>query len=99
MDIYFVFILFFLSKSRVQLLVNFCPSLNISLVLICLSWFRKMTTEDKKRLASAITRLSPEDINKAIEIIAQNDPTFRTAGETVEVDIDAQVFRHCLIAS
>lgn len=51
---------------------------------------RKMTTEEKKRLGSAITRLSPEDINKALEIIAQNDPTFQAAGETVEVDIDAQ---------
>ncbi|XP_057781485.1 transcription factor GTE6-like [Salvia miltiorrhiza] len=51
---------------------------------------RKMTTEEKKRLGSAITRLSPEDINKALEIIAQNDPTFQASGETVEVDIDAQ---------
>lgn len=55
-----------------------------------------MTTEEKKRLGSSITRLSPEDINKALEIIAQDDPTFQTAGETVEVDIDAQVFSHCL---
>lgn len=51
---------------------------------------RKMTTEEKKRLGSSITRLSPEDINKALEIIAQDDPTFQTTGETVEVDIDAQ---------
>ncbi|KAL1535696.1 transcription factor GTE6 [Salvia divinorum] len=51
---------------------------------------RKMTTEEKKRLGSAITRLSPEDINKALEIISQNDPTFQAAGDTVEVDIDAQ---------
>ncbi|KAL6519893.1 hypothetical protein OROMI_032787 [Orobanche minor] len=51
---------------------------------------RKMTTEEKKRLGSAITRLPPHDIDKALEIIAQNDPTFQAAGETVEVDIDAQ---------
>ncbi|KAL6548293.1 hypothetical protein OROGR_008714 [Orobanche gracilis] len=50
----------------------------------------KMTTEEKKRLGSAITRLPPHDIDKALEIIAQNDPTFQAAGETVEVDIDAQ---------
>ena len=61
--------------------------------------FRKMTTEEKKRLGSAITRLSPEDINKAVDIIAQNDPTFQAAGETVEVDIDAQVSQHHLIIS
>ncbi|KAL0349050.1 UNVERIFIED_CONTAM: Transcription factor GTE1 [Sesamum angustifolium] len=51
---------------------------------------RKMTTEEKKRLGSAITRLSPEDINKALEIVAKSNPTFQSAGETVEVDIDAQ---------
>ncbi|KAL7105540.1 hypothetical protein ACP275_07G051200 [Erythranthe tilingii] len=51
---------------------------------------RKMTTDEKKRLGTAITRLSPDDINKALEIVAQNDPTFQAAGETVEVDIDAQ---------
>ncbi|XP_047949151.1 transcription factor GTE6 [Salvia hispanica] len=51
---------------------------------------RKMTTEEKKRLGTAITRLSPEDINKALEIISQNDPTFQASGDTVEVDIDAQ---------
>ncbi|KAK6161273.1 hypothetical protein DH2020_004654 [Rehmannia glutinosa] len=51
---------------------------------------RKMTTEEKKRLGSAMTRLSPDDINKALEIVAQNDPTFQAEGETVEVDIDAQ---------
>ncbi|KAL3812449.1 hypothetical protein ACJIZ3_013717 [Penstemon smallii] len=51
---------------------------------------RKMTIEEKKRLGSAITRLSPEDIHKAIEIIAQSNPNFQATGETVEIDIDAQ---------
>ncbi|XP_073287956.1 transcription factor GTE1-like [Primulina huaijiensis] len=51
---------------------------------------RKISTEEKKRLGSAIARLSPEDINKALEIIAQNDPNFQAIGETVEVDIDTQ---------
>lgn len=50
-----------------------------------------MTTEEKKRLGSAITRLSPVDIDKALEIVAQNNPNFQAAAETVEVDIDAQV--------
>ncbi|GER52252.1 bromodomain-containing protein [Striga asiatica] len=57
---------------------------------IALQKCRKMTTEEKKRLGTAITRLAPDDINKALEIIAQNEPTFQTAGEVVEVDIDAQ---------
>ncbi|KAG8370449.1 hypothetical protein BUALT_Bualt14G0118100 [Buddleja alternifolia] len=45
---------------------------------------RKMSTEEKKRLGSAITRLSPEEINKALEIVAQSDPNFQSAGETSE---------------
>ncbi|KAK4478213.1 hypothetical protein RD792_017496 [Penstemon davidsonii] len=51
---------------------------------------RKMSTEEKKRLGTAITRLSPEDIHKAIEIIAQSNPNFQATGENVEIDIDAQ---------
>lgn len=51
---------------------------------------RKMSTEEKKQLGNAITKLSPEDINKALEIIAQGNPSFQAAGDTVEVDIDAQ---------
>lgn len=53
-----------------------------------------MSTEEKKQLGNAITKLSPEDINKALEIIAQGNPSFQAAGDTVEVDIDAQVTRH-----
>ncbi|KZV34009.1 hypothetical protein F511_02782, partial [Dorcoceras hygrometricum] len=56
----------------------------------CCAYCRKMSTEEKKKLGSAIARLSPEDINKALEIVAQNDPNFQAVGETVEVDIDAQ---------
>ncbi|XP_051114291.1 transcription factor GTE6-like [Andrographis paniculata] len=51
---------------------------------------RKISTEEKKQLGSAITKLSPEDINKALDIIAQANPTFQAADDTVEVDIDAQ---------
>ncbi|KAL0376814.1 UNVERIFIED_CONTAM: Transcription factor GTE1, partial [Sesamum calycinum] len=78
---------------EIKLLLNGCHdhSLDTSLVLIkSFVLFRKMTTEEKKRLGSAITRLSPEDINKALEIVAKSNPTFQSAGETVEVDIDAQ---------
>ncbi|KAJ8530645.1 hypothetical protein K7X08_023526 [Anisodus acutangulus] len=51
---------------------------------------RKMSTEDKKKLGNALTRLSPEDLNKALLIVAQNDPTFQATATEVELDMNAQ---------
>ncbi|OMO71637.1 hypothetical protein CCACVL1_18115 [Corchorus capsularis] len=51
---------------------------------------RKMSTEEKRNLGTAISRLSTEDLNKALEIIAQSNPGFQAMAEEVEIDIDAQ---------
>ncbi|WCJ19359.1 Transcription factor GTE6 [Euphorbia peplus] len=51
---------------------------------------RKMSTEEKRKLGAALTRLSPEDLTKALEIVAQNNPGFQAAAEEVDLDIDAQ---------
>ncbi|XVF83277.1 hypothetical protein PTKIN_Ptkin16aG0473500 [Pterospermum kingtungense] len=51
---------------------------------------RKMSTEEKRNLGTALARLSMEDLNKALDIIAQNNPGFQTLAEEVEIDIDAQ---------
>ncbi|XP_060179105.1 transcription factor GTE1-like isoform X2 [Lycium barbarum] len=51
---------------------------------------RKMSTEDKKKLGNALTRLSPEDLNKALLIVAQNDPTFQATATEVELDMNVQ---------
>ncbi|MBA0750701.1 hypothetical protein Gogos_002095 [Gossypium gossypioides] len=50
----------------------------------------KMSTEEKRNLGTAIARLSMEDLNKALEIIAQSNPAFQAMAEEVEIDIDAQ---------
>ena len=50
-----------------------------------------MTTEEKRKLASGLSQLSPEDLATALEIIAQNDPTFQAAAEEVDLDMDAMV--------
>ncbi|KAF3613655.1 Transcription factor GTE1 [Capsicum annuum] len=55
---------------------------------------RKMSTEDRKKLGNALTKLSPEDLNKALLIVAQNDPTFQAAATEVELDMNAQVIGH-----
>ncbi|CAK9138025.1 unnamed protein product [Ilex paraguariensis] len=51
---------------------------------------RKMTTEEKRRLGTALTRLSAEDLNKALLIVAQNNPSFQPTAEEVDLDMDAQ---------
>lgn len=39
----------------------------------------------------ALSKLSPEDLNKAIEIVAKNNPTFEASADEVDLDLDAQV--------
>ncbi|KAH7416407.1 hypothetical protein KP509_14G090300 [Ceratopteris richardii] len=51
---------------------------------------RMMTTEEKRQLGQSLSHLSPEDLSKAIQLIAQKNPDFKASGEEVEVDIDAQ---------
>ncbi|XP_059456802.1 transcription factor GTE6 [Corylus avellana] len=51
---------------------------------------RKTSTEEKRKLGAALTKLSPEDLTKALEIVAQNNPSFQATAEEVDLDIDAQ---------
>ncbi|XP_019070991.1 transcription factor GTE6-like isoform X3 [Solanum lycopersicum] len=51
---------------------------------------RKISTEDRKQLGNALTKLSPDDLNKALLIVAQNDPTFQPTATEVELDMNAQ---------
>ena len=50
-----------------------------------------MTTEEKKRLGTTLTRLSADDLNKSLLIVAQNNPSFQVTAEVVDLDMDAQV--------
>ena len=50
-----------------------------------------MSTKEKRELSVGLSSLPPEDLNKALEIIAQNNPIFRATGEVVDLDMDAQV--------
>ena len=53
-----------------------------------------MSTEEKRKLGVALSRLSPEDLNTALEIVAQSNPGFLATAEEVDLDIDAQVTVH-----
>lgn len=50
-----------------------------------------MTVEEKKKLGTALTRLSPEDLTRALEIVADDNPSFQATAEVVDLDMDAQV--------
>jgi hypothetical protein len=50
-----------------------------------------MTTDEKRKLGAGLCHLSPEDLSKALELVAQDNPSFQTSAEEVELDMDAQV--------
>ncbi|KAL8129091.1 hypothetical protein V2J09_018246 [Rumex salicifolius] len=49
-----------------------------------------MSTEEKRQLSSGLARLSTEDLSKALDIVAQANPSFIATAEEVDLDIDAQ---------
>ncbi|KAK9093354.1 hypothetical protein Syun_028265 [Stephania yunnanensis] len=51
---------------------------------------RKMTVEEKRKLGSGLSQLSPEDLTKGLEIIAEKNSNFQPTAEEVDIDIDAQ---------
>ncbi|KAK4756081.1 hypothetical protein SAY87_009838 [Trapa incisa] len=51
---------------------------------------RKISAEEKRSIGNALTMLSPEDLSKVLEIIAQSNPSFQSAAEEIEIDMDAQ---------
>ncbi|KAJ8557172.1 hypothetical protein K7X08_002797 [Anisodus acutangulus] len=51
---------------------------------------RKISIEEKRNLGIDLTKLSPDDLSKSLEIVAQNNPLFPASAEEVELDIDAQ---------
>ena len=50
-----------------------------------------MSLEEKRQLGKSLGELSPEDLTKALQIIAQKNPSFKPTEDEVELDIDAQV--------
>lgn len=53
--------------------------------------FKKITTDKRRKFWAALIKLSPEDLTKALEIVAQSNPYFQATAEEVDLDIDAQV--------
>lgn len=51
---------------------------------------RKLSIEDKRNLGIALTQLSPEDLSKALEIVARHNPTFHSTAVEIDLDINAQ---------
>lgn len=61
------------------------------LSLLTLKSLRKISVEDKRNLGTALSKLCPEDLRKALEIVARNNPNFKLDDEEVNIDMDAQV--------
>ncbi|XP_021865989.2 transcription factor GTE6 isoform X2 [Spinacia oleracea] len=48
----------------------------------------RMSTREKNKLGRGLAKLSGENLLKALEIVAQENPSFQSTAEEVEVDID-----------
>ncbi|GKE42091.1 transcription factor GTE1 isoform X2 [Tanacetum coccineum] len=55
-----------------------------------LSNCRKISFEEKQTLVKILTKLSPDDLQKALLIVAQNSPNFEATCNEVELDMDTQ---------
>lgn len=55
-----------------------------------------MSYEDKKKLQTALTQLPYEDLLRAVEIVAENNPSFQATAQEVDLDINAQVIIYSL---
>ncbi|XP_056164905.1 transcription factor GTE1 isoform X4 [Syzygium oleosum] len=51
---------------------------------------RRISTDEKRKIAAALDKLPVEDVDKALEIVAQYDPSFQSKGDLVDLDLDAQ---------
>lgn len=51
---------------------------------------RKLSVEDKRNLGIALTRLCPEDLSKALDIVARHNPSFHSTAVEIDLDIDSQ---------
>ncbi|CAN8254686.1 unnamed protein product [Cochlearia groenlandica] len=49
---------------------------------------RKITTEEKRNIGLALLKLSPEDLQKVLAIVAQADPSFQPKAEEVNIVMD-----------
>lgn len=56
-----------------------------------------MSTDEKKKLQEAFTSLPLEDLDKALKIVAQNNPSFQATTYEVDLDMDSQVMIYKLL--
>jgi len=54
-------------------------------------YFRKLSRPEKLILANAFTKLSPDNIVKALEIVKETNPNFKDSIDMVTLDLDSQV--------
>ncbi|XP_027338313.1 transcription factor GTE1-like [Abrus precatorius] len=51
---------------------------------------RKLSTQEKLALTTALSRLTLENLTRALQIVSENNPTFQLNVDEVNLDLDAQ---------
>lgn len=52
---------------------------------------RKITSEEKRNIGFALLKLSTDELQKVLGIVAQADPRFQTRAEEVTIEMDVLV--------
>lgn len=59
--------------------------------LMSVFFIRKITSEEKRNIGLAFLKLSPDELQKVLGIVAQADPRFQTKAEVVTIEMDVLV--------
>lgn len=54
-------------------------------------FIRKITSEEKRNIGFALLKLSTDELQKVLGIVAQADPRFQTRAEEVTIEMDVLV--------
>jgi hypothetical protein len=58
-----------------------------------------MAADKKRNLGAGLYHLSPDDLNKVLEIVAQDNRSFQPKAKEVDLNMDAQVMVYVPLCS
>lgn len=63
----------------------------VNVLFAHINCIRKITTEEKRNIGLGFLKLSPDDLQKVLGIVAQADSSFQPRAEEVNIEMDVLV--------